>query len=405
LNLTAVLALMTGSGAGSGSVFRRRSTMSRRDISGVQRPVGQGEPFIFAHERGQPGAGQLIVALDARRVTARHSDSTAWLMTAINRANRLLGKLRPACGFHHSMISKPLILQKARTKALAVMVAAAIGVGGVVTGGPAVAQVPPNTVRTVEWTLTEPNVLTRISYSTFLAGLRNLVSVQSSDGGLQTQNDSTGLVRVRLTAQGRTVTLWVQASTLYVLGFETPGGTVLWFNDNPQGTGGPGSEIRILPFGGNYNHLVAAAGRDRDQMPISWYDVSGSITQLATINYTALLAGDLNVRRATARSLMLLINMVSEAARLNDVEGTFRAAMNTWDLVRIGLPFAQQHLENNWGTLSNYFYQVGHGNLYPAPYIDGVGAVIGRDQVRRYVRVLLGSTKNRRDYDPENQQY
>ncbi|MFI5999330.1 ribosome-inactivating family protein [Streptomyces sp. NPDC051366] len=230
-------------------------------------------------------------------------------------------------------------------------------------------------------------------YSIFLASLREAVSHTRPDGAQYTQGASQheGIVRVSLTAlddqnNRRGVDLWIQPDNLYVVGYSPHGSNISYtFSDASFYRGALGVPTADLPFGGNYNSLTQAAGRDRSSIPIWFNDIRASIVQLA--NQTSTNAN----RQNTARSLMLLIQMTSEAARFNDLEGVFRAAVGDWGTGRTGLPDWQQNLENSWGTLSNFYWNLqGMGNTsWPTvPYVNGIGPIENVSQVRRYVRVL-----------------
>ncbi|MFI2608155.1 ribosome-inactivating family protein [Kitasatospora sp. NPDC018619] len=235
----------------------------------------------------------------------------------------------------------------------------------------------------------------RIAYSNFLASLRAAVAAPSLD---RTQGENVGLVMVSLTApddrgRRRHLDLWVNPSNLYVWGFTNENGVTYQFNDIDNAlrdrlaeTNTPAPQInpaiQTLPFGSNYNSLTQAAGRDRNAMPISFTDLRYSIVQLAGENNPW---GD---SQATARSLSLMIQAVAEAARFNDVEGTFRAVMNGWD-VRT-LPIEQQWLENNWDALSRLDVTL-HGDEPAANplWIPEVGLITNRTTLRRYVRMTM----------------
>ncbi|GGM06596.1 hypothetical protein GCM10010129_58060 [Streptomyces fumigatiscleroticus] len=237
-------------------------------------------------------------------------------------------------------------------------------------------------------------------YTIFLTEVRAAAAVVSSDGGQQTQNNDYGLVAVNLQAyddqnQLRHVTLWMNPRNFYILGF-TPEGSSrpYYFNDYDGAT--PSGGVSLMGFNGAYTALTQTAGQDRSSMQISYYDIRGSILQLANAQGNAITGVD--DRRSTARSLMQLIQMVSEAARFNDMEGVYREAVGTWD-IRRGLSSTLQDLENNWSNLSRFFYQLNSNPSYNVyPYITGVGNITNQQEVRRYVRVLLGSTKTSYPY-------
>jgi hypothetical protein len=291
--------------------------------------------------------------------------------------------------------------RKVRQVILSATLAVATLIAGYVTVGTAEAQTGAGDTTNVYWNVPNyPGEQTRIQYSTFLASLRQAVSVGSSDRGQQTQSNPPGLIRVSLTAEEgdgtrRGVDLWVTPNDLYVVGFQVRGQNYRWqFSDSrwpnplPVEAGIDPRMVYNLPFGGNYNSLTQAAGRDRAYMPISYPQVTSAILGLGRSYANGHTLG--SDRQSAARCLMLLIQMVSEAARFNDVESQFRSALGGWD--ESYLTTGQQNLETNWATLSNFFYRLNQGTN-PAPVnVSGIGTIRDRAQVRRYVRVLLGST-------------
>lgn len=240
----------------------------------------------------------------------------------------------------------------------------------------------------------------RIRYSTFLDSLRSAASEQPT-GLYATQQGPYGLVQVSLSAPnaqgGRNrVDVWVNPNNLYVWGFSNQAGTTWQFNDINGALGARMAEtttprppvntnVQTLNFGSNYNSLRGVAGRGRESMPISWHDMQASIARLGTVTdpYNS-------ERQNVARALSAIIQFTAEAARFNDVEGTFRAAMNSWD-VQQGLPIQQQYLENNWDALSRTYWNSTRG---PSQQVDipTIGTVSGTQGVARYVRTLLQDT-------------
>ncbi|MER5784854.1 ribosome-inactivating family protein [Streptomyces mobaraensis] len=238
----------------------------------------------------------------------------------------------------------------------------------------------------------------RDAYSAFIQSLRNAAAGYN---GRETQLEDVGIIQASLTApddQGRRhqVRIWINPSNLYVWGFSNEHGTTFQFNDINGALGGRLAEtdtprpdvntnVQTLNFGSNYNSLTGAAHRGREAMPISYNDIRASIVQLATVTTPS--AG--SQRENTARSLSLMVQMLPEAARFNDVEGTFRTAMGTWT-PQYGLPHQQQELENSWDSLSEYYHRVTAGQNATAPFLPSIGTVSGAGQVERYVRLTLG---------------
>ncbi|WP_181434583.1 MULTISPECIES: ribosome-inactivating family protein [unclassified Curtobacterium] len=235
-------------------------------------------------------------------------------------------------------------------------------------------------------------------YNRLVGALEDLSSVRSWDGGFQTQNGGGhgAIITAQITAHDSSgnphaLTLYFHAENLYLAGIRRAGDPAAYFFSDDQGWGGGYVSIGLA---GNYNALTQAAGRGRSAMPISWNDINASVLQLATApgNYSA----GIVPRQATARSLLLLIQMFSEAARFPAIQAHFANALYNNSRTN-GLTLGEEHLENNWSALSSYSYAQ-HHNQNPAPititgnngstyaYINTANAV------RRYVRILLGSS-------------
>ncbi|MGW3178499.1 ribosome-inactivating family protein [Kitasatospora sp. NPDC001119] len=235
----------------------------------------------------------------------------------------------------------------------------------------------------------------RMRYSNFLGSLRAAVAGYNVQ---ETQLEDVGLVQVSLSAlddhdQRHRTDIWINPSNLYVWGFSNEHGDTYQFGDLNGALQARISEttapappvshnVQTLNFGSNYNSLAGAANRNRENTPISWRDVRGSILQLAIVT------NPWEQRQATARSLSLMIQTLSEAARFNDVEGTFRAAMTDWS-VRT-LPIQQQALENNWDALSRFYTRVSSGQNATAVEVPTVGWVDNLGTLRRYVQMTMG---------------
>jgi hypothetical protein len=127
--------------------------------------------------------------------------------------------------------------------------------------------------------------------------------------------------------------------------------------------------------------MTRAAGRTRQGMPISYNDLMGSVNQLA--NYGG---GD---GQSTARSLMFMIQFISEATRINQVRGTMLTAMGT-DARATGLPTAQLSYENDWGQLSQYAIDVTNNSATSPRTIGSAGLLTNFGQVAQFVATILG---------------
>ncbi|MFD8750104.1 ribosome-inactivating family protein [Kitasatospora sp. NPDC059577] len=135
------------------------------------------------------------------------------------------------------------------------------------------------------------------------------------------------------------------------------------------------------------NAMRQAAGRGRESMPIGWYDLMGSIDNLATTGYPYG-ANQQNV----ARSLMFMIQFTSEAARFWDVYGVTRDIQGGNTPFYNGLPLTQQYLENSWDQISQYAYDVTNNPSTPPVNVTGVGTFYSYGDVQRWMAMLIGTT-------------
>jgi hypothetical protein len=267
----------------------------------------------------------------------------------------------------------------------------ALGAGLLSPAGPAAATTGDGQISHVWLDLgDEPTDGLADAYSTFLNSLRGAVGY-SAQGVQVTQHASQneGVVRVSLAANDdsgnrRGVDLWVNPDNLYVVGYSpqaTPGVSYT-FSDVHASSAMPSHQN--LPFGGNYNSLVGAANRNRSDTPVAFWSIRQAIIDLANQRSA-------NDRpQTTARALLLLVQVTAEAARFSGVEEVFRGALSSWES-ETGIPEQLQHLENNWGTVSNFFWNsLGMGdNPNPAALnISGI-SIRNADDVRRRVRTVL----------------
>lgn len=268
--------------------------------------------------------------------------------------------------------------------------------------GTAKADTPDGRIGHCWLTLTSDASVTSASqYLGFLQSIQNASGHYWRSGLMQTQSYSTqnSLIRADLNFQGEELQLWFSPNNLYLRGFTTHYGETWQFNDSDyslesvmEGLGRTSPDWNLLPdlgrfrtlnFGSNYNSLTQAAGRGRDSMPISHNDLWNSAWQL---QYAT------DGGPSTARSLMLMIQFTSEAARFWDVYGVMSDIMRNQGSWYPGLPAVQQELENSWDGLSRYAYALYSGQN-PSPYNVGphVGNVSGSTQVNSRLALLLGN--------------
>ncbi|WP_219837027.1 ribosome-inactivating family protein [Paenibacillus sp. R14(2021)] len=302
--------------------------------------------------------------------------------------------------------------RKIRAVTLAVITFAMVVTGTLVSvGGVAHADVPRGSITHVYINLYAPSSTAGSQYSSFINSLRQAAGHSYRGSTYQSQqvdrnpsgnpnHYSTGLIMATITmpSQNRTATLWITPGDLYVRGFTNQYGFTYQFSDNAsedydlrthmrQSGHDPGNNYATLPFGGNYNALSGAAGQGRQDMSISWSDLIGSVSHLATVT-NPYASGDY---MWTARDLMFLIGYLSESARFWDVYGVNAAIMQSYNNRYNGLPLTQQYLENRWGRISEYGQNVTAYPSTPSVDITGVGTLFSWYDVARYLAMMLNT--------------
>ncbi|WP_334507313.1 ribosome-inactivating family protein [Micromonospora sp. CPCC 205558] len=250
----------------------------------------------------------------------------------------------------------------------------------------------------------QPGDNAMIRYSSFLGSVRNAVSYWDSwTQGQGTQGLTPALLQVTLEAGGRQVHLWISPTNLYVWGFSNTINNTprTWAfnthsfelqqqmaNTTPAGMfNGISEAVLDVGFDSTHHAINQAAGRERNGMPTGFWNVYGAIETLATTNPDNGAGPRLNV----ARSLQQLVHFVAEGARLNDVEGTYRAGMRG---VTANLTSRHVELTNQWGQLSTWM--VGRHFGATNPFDLRLGTAPNRSittipQAREYIRLALGS--------------
>ncbi|MEU3247144.1 ribosome-inactivating family protein [Streptomyces sp. NPDC006875] len=251
-----------------------------------------------------------------------------------------------------------------------------------------------------------------IQYSTFLASIRNAAG-HGLGSVYTTQNASTSLIRADINVNGNSLRLWISPHNLYLRGFTNEANETYYFRpdsteqynlaevmQNLSHTAGSGTgllpplgSMHQLPYGGDYNDLLSYTGKvnnnpyDRSQMDESFYGSYGlnnSVWNLLYVN-----SGDI-YGSTMARSLLFMIQYTSEASRFNDVEGGMRGVMAGTQ--NVGIPAAQQELENHWRAISQSLNQAyanqGFSPVYVGPH---VGTLNNASDATRYLRMGLGN--------------
>jgi hypothetical protein len=296
---------------------------------------------------------------------------------------------------------------RARSVALAFILALAMAVVALVSvGSPAEADTGGNSISHAFINLLPvPGVTSQNQYRAFLLSIQNAAGHPFRGNVFQLQGPSNALIAVDVTSStGHRLRLLVTPDNLYVRGFITQSGAIWQFNPGGDpydllnnintlrqngadtsliGNGDPAAPafVQTLAFGSDYNSLTQAAGRGRQQMQISFADLNGSVNQLAGYN-----GGNV---QATARSLMFMIQYVSEATRINQVRGTMLAAMGGAAQIT-GLPVAQLSYENNWGRLSQYAINVSNNTATAPQTIGSAGTLSNFGQVAQFLSTMLG---------------
>jgi hypothetical protein len=293
---------------------------------------------------------------------------------------------------------------KARSGALALVLVLAMAVAALVSvGSPAQAETGPNSIsHTFLNLLPAPGVTSQNQYRTFLLSIQNAAGLPFRGNVFRLQDPTNALIAVDVTSSaGNRVRLLVTPDNLYVRGFIAQDGAIWQFNpggdpyrlvDDLNALAQNGADMSLignnlgvntLSFGSDYNSMTQAAGRGRQQMQISFADLNGSVNQLAT--YTG------GNPQATARSLMFMIQFVSEATRINQVRGTMLAAMGGAAQIT-GLPVEQLSYENNWGRLSQYAIDVTNNSATPPRTIGSAGTLSTFGEVAEFLSTMLGVT-------------
>ncbi|MFF4247042.1 ribosome-inactivating family protein [Streptomyces sp. NPDC001822] len=283
---------------------------------------------------------------------------------------------------------------------MATILAAGVSVtAGAATASAAVGQ---NQITHLYMNLGTPNSGQQNQYQALIDSLR----VAASDGGgshfrgntYLSQYNNQGLIRLslRLTDEQQEISLWIDPQNLYVLGFTNNANQTWQFNDNrfsladrlsASGYQSNGA-VQTLYFGGGYTSLTASAGRDRGTFQHNWADIVGSVRQLARVTNPTGGQNNGSQQTYTARSLFLMIQMTSEAARFYDITGVFRSAMVNADRPA-GITAYQSNLENGWGQASAFGWSVTNNAQTPGIVTTGQVAWNNWADVASRIAIML----------------
>jgi hypothetical protein len=146
---------------------------------------------------------------------------------------------------------------------------------------------------------------------------------------------------------------------------------------------GQGHRVLPLPFGGNYIELERAANRGRDAMPVGFSEFWNAIHNLAWADSPG------NDQQNVARSLMLMIQYFSEAARFNEISTSL-----TNSLTYSGTAHLEGHqldLENNWARISQFGYDISQNPSTQPREVAGAGTLRSWADVARILVLMLAS--------------
>ncbi|KAG1359230.1 Ricin [Cocos nucifera] len=203
---------------------------------------------------------------------------------------------------------------------------------------------------------------TKESYTLFMNALRDQLASGDKSHGIpvlrdpSTVPDSQRFLLVELSNwEEASVTLAVDVINAHVVAYQA-GNQSYFFRDAPNIA--PFNVFRntqqeLLSFGGSYIELQRVAGEDREDIDLGISALEGAISSLRSTS---------SVQQNTqARSLIVSIQMVSEAARFRYIERRVRQSITSDEYQTFRPDAGVLSLENNWGALSTAIQQSNQG--------------------------------------------
>nr|AAL04123.1 ribosome-inactivating protein [Sambucus nigra] len=214
------------------------------------------------------------------------------------------------------------------------------------------------------------------TYRDFLSNLRKTVATGTYEvNGLPVlRRESEVQVKSRFVLvpltnyNGNTVTLAVDVTNLYVVAFSGNANSY-FFKDATEVQKSNlfvGTKQNTLSFTGNYDNLETAANTRRESIELGPSPLDGAITSLYH--------GD-----SVARSLLVVIQMVSEAARFRYIEQEVRRSLQ--QATSFTPNALMLSMENNWSSMSLEIQQAGN-NVSP---FFGTVQLLNYDHTHRLV--------------------
>nr|AAL55094.1 ribosome-inactivating protein IRAb [Iris x hollandica] len=201
---------------------------------------------------------------------------------------------------------------------------------------------------------------TKDTYSAFIQSLRTHLSSGTSEYGIplmraQNPSSSQELLLVEIFGwDNEPVTLVLNLVNAYVIAYQAQGHYYL-LHDTPDNPQLYGSDAHRLSFDGSYPALQHVAGEYRENIDLGINELGSAILVLHQWSPPT-------VERTVARSFIVLIQMVSEAARFRAIETRVRRNIIQVGDYRSFRPGAGMlDLETNWGTLSERVQESNEG--------------------------------------------
>ncbi|EHA8590977.1 Ricin [Cocos nucifera] len=203
---------------------------------------------------------------------------------------------------------------------------------------------------------------TKESYTLFMEALRDQLASGYEAHAIpvlrdpSTVSDPQRFLLVELSNLGEaSVTLAVDVVNAYVVAYQA-GNQSYFFRDAPDAAFSnlfTNTQQNTLLFAGSYTELQRVAGQDREDIDLGILALEEAISSLRRTS---------SVQQNTlARSLIVSIQMLSEAARFKYIEQRVRQSITSEGYQTFRPDAAMLSLENNWGALSNAIQQSNQG--------------------------------------------
>lgn len=235
----------------------------------------------------------------------------------------------------------------------------------------------------------------RSAYESMISDLRNAVGHDYRSDTQITQSDTHGLVQLTVRFSGhrfedRSIRLWFTAQNLYLRGVQIEDSSIIQFSDfdlrstlDQRFRGA--YTARQLHFTSNYGDIARVGNRHLRSVEVDYQTINIALNTLADAR-TGLTGSN---EQDVARSLQLMIQWTSEAARFHDIFNTMAPAMEDVHYRRPGIDHGQEDEELNWSALSAFGRDITENPNTPPRFISiHIGVVSSFLQVARYLAIL-----------------